>query len=202
MPVRIIDKNNFSDISRVLNDIQGTVEAGVLASAGSSLLTIANANEFGAEINPKNKKWLTIPLRKELKGSSAKDFNLQFVHPKGKSYALLVKRNGSEIIPYFLLVKHITIPERAFIRGTFDNPKTIDRLVKIAEKFIDKILSGKPVDVLSAIGEDFVSAVKERINDGDFASNSPITVNLKGENHPLYDSGFLRDHITFQIKKS
>lgn len=201
MPVKIIDKNNFPKVVESLKSTQGTVEAGVLASAGSSLLTIANANEFGAEISPKNSKWLTIPLRDELKGKSARDFSLQFVHPKGKGYALLVQRNGSEIVPFYLLVKHITIPERAFIRGTFDRSSTIDRLVKIAEKLIDRALNGKSVLVLDAIGEEFVSMVKERINNGDFKKNSPITVNMKGGSIPLYDTGALRDHITYQVKR-
>ncbi len=203
--ITVQEKNNIPKILANLKNFNGSVDVGIFSSSGSELVEIANVHEFGASIVPKNKKWLTIPLRKELKDKKATDFKLEFLLPKnsGGKYALLVKREGKSIVPYYLLLRKVVIPERAFLRKTADDPKTIQRIEKVINKFLSKIdlqnISSE--SFFGVIGEEFISAVKEKINNREFANNFPITINIKGGKPPLYDTGRLRDAITYKINQ-
>ena len=86
------------------------------ATADGAYLTLRPAEVLGrafrhVEIVPRNgKKWLTIPIARATYGKRAGEFpDLQFIRPRGKTYALLVKRgpNGN-VLPYFLLVRKVT----------------------------------------------------------------------------------------------
>jgi hypothetical protein len=204
--IEIEDKNDIPKILVNLKGMRGSVDVGIFGSSGSELVEIATAHEFETTITPKNKKWLTVPLRKELKGKRATDFKLEFLIPKdsGGKYALLVKRQGKSVVPYYLLMRKIVIPERAFLRSTFDSDKFAVRIGRVIERLIDRALSTQsfnPESVLAGIGEEAVALIKERINNGEFAKNSPITTNMKGGKPPLYDTGRLRDAITYKVGK-
>jgi hypothetical protein len=204
MPVKITFDNvteSLSVMSDTLKKLDGrSVKVGVLGSANREVLAYATANEYSATITPKKGKWLAIPLKPELKGKSPREFNLVFKMVKNGK-AVLAKSDNGKLEPYYLLVKQVVIPERSFIRSTFDDKANIDKTIKNTLPILNRVLEGQANEeqYLSALGLYMESIIKERIMTGDFDDNSPITVNLKGDNTPLRDTGRLYQSIIHEV---
>lgn len=97
---------------------------------------------------------------------------------------------------------HIVIPERSYIRSTFDNKKVFANLRTKLQPFLKRILSGEnePEDVLDFIGLNLVSAVKKTIVDMKEPPNHPATIARKGEGKGLLrDSGRLFNAINYEV---
>lgn len=93
----------------------------------------------------------------------------------------------------------IKIPERSFLRSTFDNDG--DRILKQTDKLLSLVVGGKLSidDMLDACGEQFASKIKD--NMGKTKSNAPLTIEWKGSSTPLTGStGGLVDSITWEKK--
>ena len=91
-------------------------------TADSDIMAIAHAHEYGATIKPKKGKYLAIPLTKEAQaaGSPTVFEDLRFV-PVSDGRLLMVRDKGKgKSGAMFLLVKSVTLPERSFIRKSFD----------------------------------------------------------------------------------
>lgn len=97
-----------------------------------------------------------------------------------------VNEYGSEIIP-----------ERSFIRGTFD--EEINKMNIMAQRAVDNVINGADADdQIEDIAEYLVRAVKEKIqNIG--PPNAPETVEIKQGNDPLVDTGDLLDSIDYEV---
>ena len=191
-----------SDIETELGKLANKkIIAGVVADEGSLLAKYAAANEFGAVIVPKNGKYLAIPLQPEFKDKSPRDFPdgfFDFVKSKDGKTARLMLNN----VACFLLVKKVTIPERAAIRGAFDKRDTQEKAYNLARAALERILGGggKADDVCNAIGSSLVASIKNNISSNIEPENSPLTRRLKGNGNTLIDSGDFLKSINYEVQ--
>lgn len=95
----------------------------------------------------------------------------------------------------------ITIPERSFIRSTFDENE--DKLERYAEKLLQGVLDGKITgkQCLERIGEYLRTKISSKIRDIKEPPNHPFTQKMKAIDNPLIDSGRLRQSITYEVVK-
>lgn len=88
------------------------------------------------------------------------------------------------------------IPERSFIRATYDENKT--KIEQIQEVEARRIISGESTvqESLSRIGEWLVMKTRKKIENHIPPPLSPATIAAKQGNTPLYDTGQLIQSIT------
>ena len=172
--------------------------------AGSDVIAIAHAHEYGATIKPKKGKYLAIPLTKEAEeeGSPRAFNNLRFVNAKGGNL-LMVRdkkkgRGKTESEAWFLLVKSITLPERSFIRASFDANQ--EKLGDIVTGAVEKVLNGvmTPSAAAESIGAQSVQLVQNFIDENRVKPESDFT--HKTQHTTLYESGtHIRDRIAYEV---
>lgn len=98
--------------------------------------------------------------------------------------------------------QHINIPERSFIRASFDEEQA--KIISAGEKLIKQVIMLRtPVRTFfDVMGEYIVGLVRNYLVDLQSPSNHPVTVQRKGSSNPLIDTGRLRDSITHKVVKS
>jgi len=202
MPVKVTEKVFLPHIERELKALLGKkVIVGPVAENGSRLAAYAGANEFGAEITPKSSAFLAIPLRPEAKERSPRDFNLTPIFPKnGTPYLALIE--GENVTPYYLLKRKVIIPERPYLRSTFDKAETQDKLMKVLTDGIRRLIAGTMTadDVMNALGASLASSVKGQIASNIGPANSGLTMALKqGKSTTLVDEGLLLKSISWEV---
>lgn len=97
---------------------------------------------------------------------------------------------------------HIIIPERSYIRSTFDNKKTLKAMEAEIIPTAAKVALGKlsPVAILDYIGLYYTSAIKKTIADMREPENHPFTSERKGSSKGLLiDSGRLLTAISYEV---
>lgn len=116
--------------------------------ADSDVMAIAHAHEYGATIKPKKANgYLAIPLTKEAEAAGTPTaFNdLYFVNAEDGRLLMVrdkKKRGGkTKSEAMFLLVKSVTLPERSFIRASFDSQQ--EELGEIITRQVSKVLAGQ-----------------------------------------------------------
>lgn len=94
-----------------------------------------------------------------------------------------------------------TTPARPFMAKSFnDNFSQIKSACALAEKKI--VEKGASIqDTLSELGVFIKGLVQKTITDGDFAPNAPSTIKHKRSNHPLIDTGRMRQGVDYRIRK-
>jgi hypothetical protein len=97
--------------------------------------------------------------------------------------------------------KNITIPERSFIRSTYNK-----QFKKVSKRFgqVFTSISNRQYNVkekLKLIGIEQEAATKQTITDMKAPENSESTITKKGSSHPLIDTGELRSKISNIVKK-
>lgn len=92
-----------------------------------------------------------------------------------------------------------TIPSRPFLAQTVQMHE--EEIKEMAATEISQTLIGKKdsQQAFNAIGEDVRQKVQNRINEGQFVPNAPSTIRHKGHDHPLIDTGTMRDSISYTI---
>lgn len=93
----------------------------------------------------------------------------------------------------------ITIPERSFLRTTFDEKN--EEWVSFFSSQLKQVLALK-MDVQTLykrLGTKMVADIQERITDLDAPPNAPSTIAQKGSSNPLVDTGGLRMRITYKV---
>ncbi|UYT83923.1 hypothetical protein [Priestia megaterium] len=192
-----IKNDNFDKLIKALEELDRySVEVGIFASDDSFYAMIANVHEYGITIKPK-KQFLTIPT-KEADGRKASDIPGLF-KPKGKN--ILAVQEGDKLIVMFFLVKSVTIPERSFVRSTFDEKN--DEWLQFMEKLIDKLLAFE-IDaktLFNRVGAKAAADIQEKITTLRSPGNSPATIANKGSSNPLVDTGGLRARVTWRVVK-
>ncbi|ARN89816.1 hypothetical protein [Levilactobacillus brevis] len=180
-----------------LNHLQ--LQVGIFGEDGSFMQMIASANEYGADIEPKNGKWLTIPTENAPKGAKARDIEGLF-RPKDKNI-LAVSDGKGGLIPMFYLVKKVHIPERSFIRSTFD--ENVDDWV---EYLVDQVIELGMGDsgitarkIMESLGNRIQRSIVQKIRSIESPANSPITIARKGSSSPLEDTGHLIDAVRYKV---
>lgn len=95
----------------------------------------------------------------------------------------------------------IVIPERAFLRGGFD--EYAEDVIDSAEPLMADVIGGTmSVDQLSElIGLMLSSKIKEFAVDLKSPPNSSMTIERKGSSNPLVDTGDMIGSITYEVTK-
>lgn len=91
------------------------------------------------------------------------------------------------------------IPERSFLRTTFDDQR--EQMVELGKKLVDAVLTGRMTteQALGLLGAKLASAVKARIIGRVPPPNKPATIERKGSDKPLIDTGRLLNSITWSV---
>ena len=94
---------------------------------------------------------------------------------------------------------HINIPERSFIRGTFDNK--LKEIEKQGETLLENVILGdlEVKEYYQLFGAILVGFIQEYMTDLREPANSQFTIDRKGSSNPLIDSGRLRQSITWKV---
>lgn len=210
-----IFKDTFRpEMARIKRELEAlrkmTVHVGIMGDAGSDLLMIAGVHEYGATIRAKNVKHLSIPLTKEAKdaGSPRNIPNLTFV-PISPGYGYLVrekpKAKGKEYSPdnydwLYMLVKSVEIPERSFIRGSYDaGQKQLEDLCKEA---VDGIIrqGWTAQEAADHVGKWALEMTRNYFNTKLKPEKSELTQRTTTQYQPLYDTGRLYRSITYRVE--
>jgi hypothetical protein len=196
--VRIVTKRDvIPDLIKALEELNKySVEIGIFASDDSFYAMIANVHEFGITIRAKGKA-LTIPTA-EAKGRKASEIPELF-RPKGKN--ILAVQEGDKLVTMFILVKSVTIPERSFVRSTFDEKN--DDWVKFVEgqlqQIVDLKIKGKTL--YERLGALIAADIQDKITTLKSPANAKLTIDNKGSSNPLVDTGGLRARVTWRVVK-
>lgn len=191
-----MDNNNIDRLMKALEELSSySVEVGIFASDNSFYAMIANVHEFGMTIEPKVAKSLTIPTA-AAEGRSAADIPGLF-RPKGTNI-LAIEENG-QLITMFILVKSVTIPERSFMRSTFDEKN--DVWVRFMKSMINQVIDFKidAYTLFDRLGSRMAADIQETITTLRSSANSRITEQNKGSSNPLMDTGGLRSRVTWKV---
>ena len=174
--------------------------------SGETLLTIVRANEYGAEISPKKGKFLTIPTSAVPRGvKSSKEINGLF-RPKNADGSLqkrLVKRvkKGTkyELVTYYYLVTHVSIPPRPFIRNAWNaNKYNYERIIINGVKSI--IFNGMTAkSILDQLGATAAADIQRSSIALRKPANAPATIGRKKSTNPLVDTGELQRMVTYKV---
>ncbi len=156
---------------------------------------IANVHEFGMTIHAKN-KYLTIPT-KHAEGRKASEIPGLF-RPKGKDILAVANGDGTLTV-MFILKESVNIPERSFIRSTFDENE--DGWSEFIEERVNLIFEGemRARQLFEQLGAKIVGQIQKKMTDIRSPKNAAITVANKGSSNPLMDTGELRRRVTWQV---
>lgn len=93
----------------------------------------------------------------------------------------------------------ITIPERSFIRSTFDEKE--NEWFEFLKNQINKLITsnGSALLVWELLGAKMVADIQKKIRDLKDPPNAPSTIAAKGSSNPLIDTGGLRQRITYRV---
>lgn len=175
------------------------LQVGVFGKDDSYMPMIASVNEFGANIKPRNGKFLTIPtsLAKGRKASEVPD--LFFGTGKTGGHFLGKSDGKGGVDVYFWCVKEVHIPERSFIRSTFDE-KLNSWIDKTANWLVDIVMGDMQAKtMLERLGAIIVKDIQSKIRSIQEPANSPATIERKGSSSPLEDTGHLIQSITYKV---
>lgn len=110
-----------SGVMMPVEETEHSLRGGLLVGQG---LPYPPVQEFGATITPKNAAHLAIPLDAALTPSGVARFGPRDAEAAGyrtfvRGRILFGEKDG-EIVPLFLLVDQVTIPDRPTVKPTFD----------------------------------------------------------------------------------
>lgn len=199
--MQLTEDDNIPKIIRELKKLDSkTIEVGVFGEDDSFLAMIATVNEFGARIRPKVARHLTIPLMKKYRGKNPRDFDLFFLETK-EGHKFLVREKGKDQLEFaYMLADEVNIPERSFLRSTFDNKE--NEWFELAMKQLDKILHGEQdaQGACETLGKKMASDIQRTMRDIHTPPNANITQGAKGSSNPLIDTGRLRQSVTWKVR--
>ena len=89
------------------------------------------------------------------------------------------------------------IPERSFLRTAIDKPSTAKRIVRAMSALTKP---GEDVDAsMNRVGVVAVGEVQEQIRRGDYKPLSDQTIQRKGSDRPLIDTGRMIQSISYEV---
>lgn len=114
-------------------------------------------------------------------------------------FGLTINQDYTSEITGNKVQRKIVIPERSFIRSTFDEKQ--DEWLRFVKKRIPKLLNGQLTaeKLVSLLGEKIVRDIKEKIKAIDDPPNAPSTIAAKGSSSPLIQTGGLRKRVTYKV---
>lgn len=202
----IISDTLRPEITRVRRELQALmrmrIHVGIQGKADSFTLMVASTHEYGATIRAKAGRNLAIPIDPRAVDKSPRDFDgLFFIKSKSGHLFGVTRDEGKKSLNFlFLLLPSVTIPERSFIRGSFDNGRK--QLSELCEKAIDMIVVDRKTaeEAANYIGERAAQMVRDYIMAGIDPPKSKITMKTAKTDKPLYNTGRLYDSITYDIE--
>ena len=99
--------------------------------------------------------------------------------------------------------KHINIPERSFLRSSFDLNK--NDFINKGQPLLEKVIALElPVrEFYNTLGEYIVGQVQEHLTSIREPKNHPFTIEQKGSSNPLIArTGHLRESITHKVVRN
>ena len=188
------DRKKWDELKKSVASLKGgnNVDIGVFGASGSDIVKIAGIHEFGGIIN----------------------------HPGGTTYGYSSKedaiagkvsfmKTGGGFMSLGVTKPHaIKIPERSYLRSSFDEEKP--KMVKAIDKAKIDVVTGKvnKEKFLDRLGFGFSRKVVEKINKSKTwaVKNADSTIKKKSTSsgvgdQPLVDTGRLRQSITYRISK-
>ncbi|MFK5708608.1 hypothetical protein [Lysinibacillus boronitolerans] len=93
----------------------------------------------------------------------------------------------------------IVIPERSFLRSTFDERN--GEWAKFVKKQLPKLLDGQmnARTICERLGAKMVGDIQKKLTQLDDPPNAPSTIAKKGSSNPLIDNGILRRRVTYKV---
>lgn len=91
------------------------------------------------------------------------------------------------------------IPSRPFLRNSVDT--NMDKISGNLEIWCNGVLYGEMQahELMTNMGMLMKGLIQEEIVKGNFAPNSPATIQKKGSDKPLIDTGTMRESVNYQI---
>lgn len=192
-------KNNFP---KMLANIEGlgnkSIEVGAIQGEHAWL---AGIHEYGATITPKKSSYLTVPTHPDAVGKKAGEFSDLWTLRTDSGELFLCRNRGKDKFDVmYWLTKSVKIPERAFLRRSHDEKG--EDVIKACERALGLVATGNMSieEYLEMLGRDYATMVKQYIVDLKDPPNSPITIENKGSDNPLVDTGGLVESISYRIK--
>lgn len=192
-----VTQDNMGRLRRILDDLNKySVEIGIFASDDSFYAMIANVHEFGITIKPKRARMLTIPVNPKAHGKRARDFPDIF-RPRGKNVLAIPAGNG-EFEVLFALMESVTIPERSFVRSTFDEKENV--WYRFLQTQMNQVFNGRisVYTMFDRIGAQAAGDIQEKMTRMS-PGNAPATSAAKRSSNPLVDTGGLRQRVTWKV---
>ena len=92
------------------------------------------------------------------------------------------------------------IPPRPFMKQSWENHA--NEINEFVAQAIAQIQHGATAEkVCNQAGAFGVGIIQEEIVNGEFAPNAPSTIKKKGSDHPLIDTGHMRQSVHYVIRK-
>lgn len=128
--------------------------------------------------------------------------NLAKIHEYGV-YITVTKKMRNFLASQGLHLRHTTttihIPERSFIRNGWDT--NANSILNAIEGLVADVVHGKSVAHLTdGTGDLVVRALKDYARDLDNPSLHPFTIERKGSDDPLFESGSMVGSIDYDVK--
>jgi len=180
--IKDIDKGMKATMRRIFDKAEH-VDIGLQSDEEETLLKIAAAHEFGAEIDHPGGTPYGYKTEKDAQAG-----RVRFLK-RGEGYMVL-----GETQPHV-----ITIPERSFIRSTVDENE--EKYFKSAQSIMGKIIDGQldKFQALSLLGQLVEGDIKSQIINLDSPPNSAATIRKKGSDNPLVDTGLMGGSIRYAV---
>lgn len=199
--MKVTENNRIIKLIDELNQLNKySLQIGIFGEDDSFMAMLAQVHEFGVIIRPKG-RFLVIPLMKKYRGKSPRQFDLFFMQTK-ENHKFLVRNKGKDQLEFaYMLAEQITIPERSFIRSTFD--EQAKAWSDYALNLVKKLIAGKMTaeELTNKVGARMQRDIQRTIRNLSYPPNSPITVNNKKSSNPLIDTGKLRQLVTYKVVK-
>ena len=176
------------------------ITVGVLGSTDSELLSIARVHEYGATITPKHARNLAIPLKPSMSGKSPRDVEDGWILKSDGKLFVVRNKSAHELDLLFMLVPRVTIPERSFIRASYDSQKNLitEACKRAVTQVIFNDLSAR--EAADHIGVACVGLVKRYMRSAGYAPKSSVTLtSAPGKTTPLIRSGRLINSIAYEV---
>lgn len=168
-------------------EITAGIQGGKTKDGSADLVTVAATQEFGAVITQQPRA--TTVYRKTKKDGSFAN-NGRFVKKSKANFSSTHQSAGRTIV----------IPERSFLRSTFDEKE--DEIEKKARAVVNAVIKGVAAgDALNKTGQYIEGAIKRKIRNGPFVPNSPATIKKKRSSRPLINTGHMIQSVRYDIRE-
>ncbi len=192
-------KNEFPKMLATIEALNGKrIEVGAIEGEHSWL---AGVHEYGATITPKKAQYLTVPCHPKAVGKRASEFTDLWTYRAKSGELFLCRNRGKDAFDvYYWLTKSVKIPERAFLRRSHDE-KGGD-VLKQSERALGLVINGQMSlnEYMDMVGRNYATMVKTYIRDLKDPPNSPVTIEAKGSDNPLVNTGGLIESISYRVK--